>query len=79
MRLAGWGRTEMVTTATHQNLVRAQLEDAVERLLAILDALDGEPDLEDGMDAEPSLGVPENHHASQIGWMRGSNTECEAA
>lgn len=59
--------------------LRTRIEDAVEWLLAILDALEGDPDLEDGADAEPSLAAPENHHASQIGWMRGSDTDCEAA
>ncbi|GJD32835.1 hypothetical protein PMNALOAF_4114 [Methylobacterium adhaesivum] len=59
--------------------MRAQIEDAIERLLAILDALDGEADLEDGADAEPSLGAPENPHGSQASWMRGSDTDCEAA
>ncbi|MCJ2108634.1 hypothetical protein MKK70_25325 [Methylobacterium sp. E-041] len=58
---------------------RALIEDAVERLLAMLDALDCDPDLEDGADDEPSLGAPENHHASQVGWIRGSDTDREAA
>jgi hypothetical protein len=38
---------------------RVKLERAVERLLAKLDALDGDADLEDTGDAEPSLGAPE--------------------
>ena len=32
---------------------------------------------EDGGDAEPSLGAPENHHASQIVWLRGSSSDSE--
>lgn len=34
---------------------RATLVMAVERLIALLDDLDGDPDLEDGHDAEPEL------------------------
>lgn len=69
-----------MVTATHRDLVRAQLKDAVERILAILDRMDGDLDLEDGADAdaEPSLGAPEGH-ASQLMWLRGSDTDCEAA
>jgi hypothetical protein len=33
---------------------RRSIEDAIERLLALLDALDGDPDLEDGADTEPN-------------------------
>lgn len=51
--------------------------DTAERLIAILDQMDGDPDREDGFDAEPSLGAPENHHASQIIWLRGSSSDCE--
>lgn len=57
--------------------LRSQIEEAVERLLIILDTLDGDPDFEDGADAEPWLAAPENHHASQIGWMRGSDSDRE--
>ena len=56
--------------------LRASLEEAVERLLTILDALDGDPDLEIGGDAESSLGAPDGH-ASQLVWLRGSDTDCE--
>lgn len=62
-----------------RRVLRTQIEDAVERLLAMLDALDGDTDLEDGADAEPSLAAPENPHGSQAGWMRGSDTDCELA
>ena len=50
--------------------------DTADRLLAILDRLDGDTDREDGADAEPSLGAPENH-ASQIVWLRGSTADTE--
>ncbi|MCJ2102792.1 hypothetical protein [Methylobacterium sp. E-046] len=38
--------------------------DIVDRIVAILDEGDGDPDREDGGDAEPSLGAPENPHGS---------------
>ncbi|HEV7415057.1 MAG TPA: hypothetical protein VGN98_02800 [Tianweitania sediminis] len=41
------------TITSHQ---RARIELAIENLLAILDGLDGDENLEDGHDAEPSLG-----------------------
>lgn len=45
--------------------------DQADRLIALLDHMDGEADDEDGGDAEPSLGAPEGHE-SQIVWLRGS-------
>ena len=49
-------------------VTRIRLEQAIEDLIALLDALDGDPDLEascedEGFDAdsEPSLGWPERH------------------
>jgi len=33
--------------------VRRSIEDEIERLIALLDLLDGDPDLEDGRDDEP--------------------------
>ena len=50
--------------------------DTADKLIAILNEMDGDPDLEDGADAEPSLGAPEGH-ASQIVWLRGSDTDHE--
>ena len=70
--------------ANDQAAVRGQIEaaaqaalDTVERLIGILDRMDGNPDDEDGADAEPSLGAPEGH-ASQIVWLRGSAHDFEA-
>jgi hypothetical protein len=60
-------------------LDRTEIEDAVEGLVSVLDALDGDTNLEDGADAEPSLAAPENHHGSQIGWCRGSDGDREIA
>jgi hypothetical protein len=37
---------------------RRSVEDAIEGLLAVLDQLDGDPDLEDDGSAEPTLGWP---------------------
>ena len=50
--------------------------DIVDRIVALLDAEDGDPDREDGGDAEPSLGAPEGH-ISQITWLRGSDQDLE--
>ena len=50
--------------------------DVVDRIVALLDQADGDPDAEDGGDAEPSLGAPEGH-ASQIGWLRGTGRDLE--
>jgi hypothetical protein len=42
--------------ANDQNLFRRTIEQEVERLLGILDGMDGDCDLEDGADKEPSFG-----------------------
>jgi hypothetical protein len=47
--------------------------DTADSLLAILDRLDGQTDVEDSGDAELSLATPENHHGSQIVWLRGND------
>ena len=52
--------------------------DTADSLLAILDRMDGDADAEDGGDAEPALGAPENYHGSQIGWLRGNGVDREA-
>jgi hypothetical protein len=36
--------------------LRARVEDAIERLVAMLDQLDGDADFEDNADLEPSIG-----------------------
>ena len=63
--------------------VRAQLEhaaqaalDTADRIIALIDRMDGDPDLEEGGDAEPSLAAPESH-ASQIVRLRGSDSDRE--
>ena len=50
--------------------------DTVDHLVAALDIIDGDPDLEDGGDAEPSLGAPEGQSA-QIVWLRGGDRDLE--
>ncbi|MCJ2093139.1 hypothetical protein MKK67_11615 [Methylobacterium sp. J-072] len=64
--------------------LRASLEeaaqvalDAADRIIAVLDRMDGDPDLEEGADAEPSLAAPENHTGSQVVWMRGNDADRE--
>ena len=64
--------------------VRRQIEEAAQaaldtadRLIALLDQIEGDADREDSADTEPSLGAPENHHASQVVWLRGAASDCE--
>ncbi|MCJ2093989.1 MULTISPECIES: hypothetical protein [unclassified Methylobacterium] len=64
--------------------LRASLEeaaqtalDAADRIIAVLDRMDGDTDIEDGADAEPSLAAPENHTGSQITWLRGNDQDRE--
>lgn len=73
------------TPATAQPIPREEFErlaelalDIVDRIVSILDSEDGDPDREDGGDSEPSLGAPENHHGSQVVWLRGNDRDLEA-
>lgn len=65
--------------------LRAQVEagvqaalDLADHFIAVLNGMDGCPDLEDGANDEPSLAAPENHHASQVTWLRGNDQDREA-
>lgn len=65
--------------------LRASLEEAAQtaldvadRIIAVLDRMDGDADHEDSGDAEPSLAVPENPGGSQIVYMRGGDQDQEA-
>lgn len=65
--------------------LRASLEeaaqvalDAADRIIAVLDRMDGDIDLEDGGDAEPTLAAPENYTGSQVVYMRGNDQDREA-
>ena len=51
--------------------------DVVDQIVAILDAADGDADLEDGGDAEPSLGAPDENE-SQVIWLRGTTRDLES-
>ena len=52
--------------------------DAADHIIAVLDRMDGDADAEDGADAEPALAAPENHHGSQVVWLRGNDADREA-
>lgn len=65
--------------------LRASLEDAAQialdaadRIIAVLDRMDGDVDHEDGGDTEPSLAAPENTGGSQVVYMRGGDQDREA-
>ncbi|MCJ2073393.1 hypothetical protein MKK75_32195 [Methylobacterium sp. J-030] len=64
--------------------LRASLEeaaqtalDAADRIIAVLVRMDGDADLEDSGDAEPSLAAPENATGSQVTWLRGNDQDRE--
>ncbi|MGU3663175.1 hypothetical protein ACLBX9_03120 [Methylobacterium sp. A49B] len=64
--------------------LRASLEeaaqtalDAADRIIAVLDRMDGDADHEDGGDDEPSLAAPENTTGSQVTWLRGGDQDRE--
>lgn len=78
----------MLRAPRRQDL-RTRMEDAIERMIAVLDTLDApDEDLEDGCDAEadgadkePSLGSPElswEYFNSQEHWSRGGAFEVDA-
>ena len=63
--------------------LRASLEeaaqtalDAADRIIAVLDQMDGDADHEEIGDAEPSLAAPENQ-GSQVTWLRGNDQDRE--
>ena len=65
--------------------LRASLEeaaqtalDAADRIIAVLDRMDGDADHEDDGYAEPSLAAPENTAGSQVVYMRGGDQDREA-
>lgn len=74
------GRTEAVAKPIPREEFEALADLAlsiVDRIVALLDAEDGDSDAEDGGDAEPDLGAPENHHGSQVVWLRGTGRDLE--
>lgn len=69
-------RPVMPDTRTRIEGALALALDAVDHLVAALDEIEGDPDAEDGGDAEPSLGAPEGH-TSQVVWLRGTARDLE--
>lgn len=64
--------------ATTRQRLRRRLTDLIDRLIAMLDDIDGEPDLEDGGEAEPSLAAPElGPRDSQSRWAAGNDDDAE--
>lgn len=65
--------------ATHENAgrFRQHIEDEIERLIAMLDAMEPDPDLEDGADSEPWLGWSGNGSLSLMGVTDDREQECE--
>jgi hypothetical protein len=57
---------------------RFYAESLIEQAIAILDILDGDADLEDGGDGEPSLASPAGGE-SQICWGAGSDDDRECS
>ena len=62
--------------------LRASLEeaaqtalDAADRIIAVLNRMDGDADHEDSGDEEPSLAAPENAAGSQVVYMRGGDQD----
>lgn len=64
--------------------LRAQIEagvqaalDLADHYIAVLNGIDGCPNLEDGGNAEPSVAAPENTAGSQVVYMRGGDQDRE--
>ncbi len=55
---------------------RASVEHVIQQAIDLLDQLDGDPDLEDGADDEPSLASPVGGD-SQICWSAGADDDRE--
>ena len=62
----------------HTPTLRAELHAIIERALVLLDQIDGDPDLEDGRDCEPSLACPEGREY-QVVWCVGCDDDRELA
>lgn len=66
--------------AALENFRRSELERRIEEMIALLDLLDDDADIEDGHDDEPTLGAENDHEGrSQEVWAQSSRLdECEA-
>lgn len=51
--------SDIAQTQPVTNTMRVRMEAAIETLLALLDEMDPDPDLEEGADTEPSLAGPQ--------------------
>jgi hypothetical protein len=77
IRFPASGRIKAATIPREEFQRLADLAlDVVDRIVAILDEIDGDSDFEQGADAEPSLGAPEGHE-SQALWLRGGDRDLE--
>jgi hypothetical protein len=66
---------EVMTRAEYRRW-RFYAESLIEQAISILDAIDGDPDLEDSGDGEPSLTSPVGGH-SQLCWSAGCDDDRE--
>lgn len=68
--------------AVSRQRLRERLVVVIDRFISMLDDLDGDTDLEDGGDDEPSLSASlplETWHGSQERWLQGSSDDREDA
>lgn len=77
VRFPASGRIKATTIPREEFQRLADLAlDVVDRIIAILDAADGDADFEPGADAEPSLGATEGQE-NQAVWLRGGDRDLE--
>lgn len=77
IRFPASGRIQAATIPREEFERLADLAlDVVDHIVAILDEIDGDANFEQGADAEPSLGAPEDGE-SQIVWLRGGDRDLE--
>lgn len=70
------GRSTKSKAATSQ-AIRQRAEAMIQRLIDLLDEIDGDPDFERGGDAEPVCGWTNEHHC-QINTVRCTGADDEA-
>ena len=58
-------------------LTNAARASGADRIVAVLDPMDGDPDIEDRADDEPSLAALENATELQVVYMRGNDQDRE--
>lgn len=62
----------------HQPQIRRAIEDEIERLLSMLDAMDGDCDMEETGDDEPWIGGPLYMRNGTVGHdLEGDDSDCE--